>query len=132
MLKIYRNGALIAVQNFAYDNQNNQLPIVEDRKYDVTSGSSLEGEFIGNDPDGSIFWYEVISNPAHGNLRQFGGRKRRFIYTPDEGFLGQDSVVFYSIDDENARGDNGRYYFEVVDYPVITERLNYNPVYYDM
>ena len=79
----------------------------------VLPGSSLEGEFVADDPDGSIFWYEVVTLPKRGSFAQYGGRKRKFSYTPDAGFTGKDTVVFFALDDENAPGQSGMYVFNV-------------------
>ena len=72
-------------------------------------------EFSAIDPDGAIFWYEIVSYPTHGSLEQFGGSKRKFSYTPNEDFSGQDTVIFYAIDDENTVGENGMYIMNILE-----------------
>ena len=112
-LEIYRNDSLIAEQDFTYDDESNQVPVMDDLTLTVLPGSSIEGEFVADDPDGSIFWYEVVTLPKRGSFAQYGGRKRKFSYTPDAGFTGKDTVVFFALDDENAPGQSGMYVFNV-------------------
>jgi hypothetical protein len=106
-VQICRNDIVISQDDFTYDGQANQLPVVQEDIFEVEEGSSVSGEFVANDPDGSIFWYEIVTPPSNGTLDQYGGRKRKFTYTPDPGFLGEDHVVLYAIDDHNAAGPNG-------------------------
>lgn len=113
-IKIYRNGEVMAQQDFTYDDNENRLPLAQSEALQLESGSSIEGEFTADDPDGSIFWYEIAAHPSNGTLTQSGGRKRKFRYTPDIGFAGLDTVTFFARDDENAAGEYGRVVFNVV------------------
>ena len=77
--------------------------------------STNDGEFSAIDPDGNIFWYEIVSYPSNGVLTQYGGRKRKYTYIPNEDFYSQDTVTFYAKDDENAVGESGMYVFNVLE-----------------
>lgn len=122
-LKIYRNDSLIVEQTFLYDDVSNQVPLIENMVIDLEMNSSVNGEFLAIDPDGSIFWYEIVTGPSNGSLSQYGGRKRKYNYTSNEGFFGQDTVFFYATDDENIAGENGMYIFNVLENLIINEVL---------
>lgn len=70
-------------------------------------------EFVADDPDGSVFWYNIVSSPTHGLLNQDGGRRSKFSYSLEYGFIGVDTVTFYSIDDDSLSGPVGKYVFDV-------------------
>jgi hypothetical protein len=110
--KVYRNNVQIGQQSFTYNSSSNQLPVVPTVQADVAC-TGLTSEFIGSDPDGSIFWYDVTSGPTHGTLSQFGGRKRKFTYTPAAGYVGRDSIAVRARDDENKAGATGYYVFKM-------------------
>jgi len=114
-IKIFHNSSLIAEQPFSYDNEPNQLPIIEDTTLTLEMNSTIDGEFSAIDPDGNIFWYEIVSYPSNGVLTQYGGRKRKYTYIPNEDFYSQDTVTFYAKDDENAVGESGMYVFNVLE-----------------
>jgi len=114
-IKIFHNGSLIAEQPFSYDNEPNQLPIIADTTLTLEMNSTIDGEFSAIDPDGNIFWYEIVSYPSNGVLTQYGGRKRKYSYIPNEDFYSQDTVTFYAKDDENAVGESGMYVFNVLE-----------------
>ena len=114
-IKIFHNGSLIAEQPFSYDNEPNQLPIIADTTLTLEMNSTIDGEFSAIDPDGNIFWYEIVSYPSNGVLTQYGGRKRKYTYIPNEDFYSQDTVTFYAKDDENAVGESGMYVFNVLE-----------------
>jgi hypothetical protein len=73
--------------------------------------AATTSEFAATDIDGSIFWYDVLSGPSHGTLDQFGGRKRKFTYTPTPGYAGRDSISVRARDDENEAGAASYYVF---------------------
>ena len=127
VLEIYHNDNQIAIQLFAYDERENQLPTIENLQIYVQKDEPLNGEFVASDPDGSIFSYEVVAYPPNGTLTQYGGRKRKFTYVPNNGFVGQDTVVFYALDDENAAGEYGIYVFNVVESFAVREAVSQRP-----
>ena len=114
-IKIYYNEELVATQDFTYDAVPNQLPAISPEVFAAEAGVPLEGEFVGNDPDGSIFWYVIDTSPSNGTLEQYGGRARRFRYTANPGFTGADTVFLYAEDDELAAGPVGFHAFTVTD-----------------
>ncbi len=110
---LYRNAGLMGQQNFSYDAVPNQLPVALDHSEPITNTEIFEDEFPATDADGSIFWYEVVSLPNHGEFAQFGGRKRKLSYLADDGFVGEDTVTFKVFDDHNAEGSTGEYVFVI-------------------
>jgi len=112
-VKIYRNGDLLDEQNFVYDGQQNQTATIQNKTFQLYNDAKIKEEFEAQDPDGSIFWYHTVAAPKNGKISQLGGRKRKFVYTPNPGFTGIDTVAFYTRDDELVAGDTGYYYFEV-------------------
>lgn len=50
-IKIYRNGEVMAQQDFTYDDNENRLPLAQSEALQLESGSSIEGEFTADDPD---------------------------------------------------------------------------------
>ena len=112
-VKVYRGGAQILTDSFVYDENNNQLPVLNDTTISVSKGGSKNGTFSGVDPDGSIFWYKVTSLPKNGIITQSGGRGRNFTYTPNASFVGKDTLLVCAFDDENTNGPNARYIFDV-------------------
>jgi murein DD-endopeptidase MepM/ murein hydrolase activator NlpD len=112
-LDILRNGTIFAQLFWKIDNIANQLPTIAPQTIDLFQNQALDGVFAGTDPDGSIFWYVVDSGPTHGTLVQSGGRKRKFRYTPNPGYVGLDTVVVHALDDENAAGAMSQYTFDV-------------------
>jgi len=107
IVKIYHNNNLVAEDSFVLNNQANQLPTVPEQAVLVPSLDPVQGEFTATDPDGSIFWYKILTPASHGTLTQDGGRKRKFTYTPDGSFTDFDLVQFYAVDDENDTGSSG-------------------------
>lgn len=112
-LKIYRNNDFLVQQDFLYDGTPNQVPLVDTQTIEVLKDSLYRGEFTGQDPDGSIFWFVVDTLPQHGTLQQYGARKRKFFYTPTLGFTGSDTLWYHAVDDENIPGPLGTLVFDV-------------------
>lgn len=112
-IRINRNGSHIATQSFTYDGAANQPAIMEPVTYDINEDGRFEGEFSANDPDGSVFWFSITKAAEHGTINQFGGRKRKFSYTPDPGFSGPDTIWVAATDDENLTGPAGFVAFNV-------------------
>ena len=112
-LDLLRNGTLFAQQFFTINNIANQLPAIAPKTFEMFQDQSVDDEFVGTDADGSIFWYLVDSGPFNGTLVQYGGRKRKFHYVPNPGYVGPDSIMVHAVDDENAAGAASRYTFNV-------------------
>lgn len=103
-VEILRQGVLIATQEFTLDANNNQLPVIPTATYPVAISSSYTLALGGSDADGSVFWHNLVSPPAHGTATFEGSRRRRIVYIPTPGYVGTDSIQVQAQDDENALG----------------------------
>lgn len=111
---VLRNNVVIAQQHFTYNPSPNQLPELPNRTMMVPTAYDLTDSFQGNDPDGSIFRYEVLTQPIHGTVETFAGRNRKFTYRSYQGFVGRDSFRVRAVDDENVPGAAAYHVFDVV------------------
>jgi hypothetical protein len=73
---------------------------------------SITDAINSNDDDGTIIWNSANIPPQHGTFKTFGGYQRNFIYTPDPGFSGLDSVQIMAMDDKGAT-EIGFHYFNI-------------------
>ncbi len=112
--RIFINDSLVATSDFAVDTLPNQLPVVESQYIDVDQGETVEGEFSASDIDGNIFWYNLESEPEHGSIEIFGGRKRKFKYLAPENFSGMVEIEVSAMDDKGATGSNTLITFNVI------------------
>ncbi len=76
----------------------NQKPVVEDLSLTVDSGQTVTVSFSGSDADDESFSYEVVTQPSHGTLSAINIDK--VVYTPNSGFVGQDSFSYAGRDTE--------------------------------
>ncbi|HLT30746.1 MAG TPA: kelch repeat-containing protein [Myxococcaceae bacterium] len=74
----------------------NAAPTVEDGEVSVRRDTPTQVTLIGEDPeaDPSLTWL-IVSPPEHGTL---SGTPPELTYTPNEGFLGDDSFTFVAED----------------------------------
>lgn len=103
-IEILRAGELIATQDFTLDANNNQLPVIPSVTHAVPTGFSYTVALGGDDPDGTVFWHNLVTPPWHGSVAFEGARRRRLVYTPLPGYEGPDSLLVQAQDDENALG----------------------------
>lgn len=115
-VRLYHNSVLLQSHNFTYNSTPNQAPVALDSTFEIPnpySDAHVKREFACSDPDGSPFWYVVQDGPSNGTLIQDGGRRRKFTYIPNLGFSGEDTVLYYAIDDDSVAGPVGEYVFVV-------------------
>jgi hypothetical protein len=74
--------------------------------------TTITAAINSDDDDGAIIWNSANIPPQHGTFKTFGGYQRNFIYTPDPGFSGLDSVQIMAKDDKGAT-EIGVHYFDV-------------------
>jgi murein DD-endopeptidase MepM/ murein hydrolase activator NlpD len=103
-LDILRNGMLIASQPFTLDATPNQLPSIASRSLYVKANGSADVDLAGTDPDGTVFWHNLQTAPAHGTATLSNTRRHLLHYVPTPGYQGADSVTVFATDDENANG----------------------------
>ena len=73
---------------------------------------TINAAINSDDDDGTIVWNSANIPPQHGTFTTFGGYQKNFIYTPDPGFSGLDSVQIMAKDDKGAT-EIGVHYFDV-------------------
>jgi surface protein len=86
----------------------NDVPVVYNRNYRLEPNQSVQIEYAGAfDPDGAddALEYAIETQPQHGTIHDF-------VYTPDQDFVGLDSVRFSVTDGEGGVG-YGTFYFNV-------------------
>lgn len=74
---------------------DNDPPTAEDQAIDTVAGAAVPVGLTGQDPDGDPISYTVLSQPTDGTL---DGAGALWTYTPDEGFVGEDSFTFATQD----------------------------------
>ena len=77
----------------------NQTPVAHEQQVSVAEDATLQITLGGNDPDGTVVGYEVITQPAHGTLSGSGATRT---YRPSVDFYGDDSLRFAVADDDGA------------------------------
>ncbi len=74
----------------------NNLPVVEALKVSTLVDTIVTISFSGSDADGDSIDYEVLSGPLKGTLGVINENK--VVYTPNSGFVGQDSFTYAARD----------------------------------
>jgi hypothetical protein len=77
----------------------NNPPTANDISLSTTEDSAISATFDSTDPDGDTLTYSVVSGASDGDLSISG---ESFTYTPDAGFVGNDSFVYESSDGEQS------------------------------
>jgi hypothetical protein len=89
----YLNDVLLNTFSFVYDEDPDQPPVAVGRTVTVSHGST--GDVLeGQDTDGGVKEFGIVTPPAHGTVALHGPRNRWFTYVPDSGFAGTDSFTF--------------------------------------
>jgi sugar lactone lactonase YvrE len=73
----------------------NDPPVAQDQNVTVIKDSSLSISLSATDPDGDPLTYQIVTQPAHGNL---SGTPPNVLYTPEVKYKGLDSFTFKSSD----------------------------------
>jgi len=110
--KFYINSELIDSLAYVCDNIPNEFPNVHPFIFQVMADTTITAAINSDDDDGTIIWNSASIPPQHGTFKTFGGYQRNFIYTPDPGFSGLDSVQIMAKDDKGAT-EVGVHYFDV-------------------
>jgi hypothetical protein len=110
--KFYINSELIDSLAYVCDNIPNESPNVHPVIFQVMADGTITATINSDDDDGTIIWNSANIPPQHGAFKTFGGYQKNFIYTPDSGFSGLDSVQIMAKDDKGAT-EIGVHYFDV-------------------
>jgi hypothetical protein len=103
-LDILRNAFTIASIPYVLDGNANQAPTIPVRTLWVRANGSIDVDLAGQDADGSVFWHNLLTGPAHGAATLGNTRRHLLHYVPTPGYVGPDSVTVYATDDENLDG----------------------------
>ena len=98
------NGVVVSTFFFTVDGQPDQLPTIPARTLYARTNGSLDVDLAGVDPDGSVFWHNLQTGPAHGTATLGNTRRHLMHYVPAPAYEGPDSVTVYATDDENTNG----------------------------
>ncbi len=105
---IQRDGATDDPVGPAEDPTVNHAPVAINAEYTTNSGEAIVILFDAEDLDEDPLEFEVRDEPAHGtlsNLTVFAGSFATATYTPEDEYVGSDSVVFRAYDGELYSGD---------------------------
>lgn len=81
----------------------NNTPWAYDQSVSTEEDTPVDITLEGFDPEnGYNIAYEIVSNPAHGEL---SGTAPNVTYTPDTDYVGADSFTFRTSDDKNAKSN---------------------------
>ena len=69
----------------------NHPPVANPQTVTTTAGTAVSITLTGSDPDGDTLSFAIVSNTSNGTL---SGAAPNLTYTPDPGFVGQDSFTF--------------------------------------
>ena len=91
-----QNNSSSARQYFDYDfnggsTSGNSRPIASTQSVSVNTGDSVNITLAGTDSDNDTLTYSIVTNPSNGTL---SGIAPNLVYTPSQGFIGQDEFTF--------------------------------------
>lgn len=69
----------------------NRMPIAISQNITTNQNTSINITLSGNDADGDSLTYMMVSHPANGGIN---GKIPNLTYTPNNGYVGNDSFVF--------------------------------------
>ena len=92
--KSFKNSELSC--NIVFSEETNSPPVAKDSKLETVEGISCETILEINEPNGDDYIIKVITYPEDGFISLSADGK--FVYVPEEGFSGNDTLV-YSVTD---------------------------------
>gem|GEM_PF-3937282 len=90
----------------------NDSPVATDLRYSVMEGESVDVILEGSDIDSTSLTY-FHENPQHGRL---SGSGKELSYTPEEGFTGNDSFIYW-VSDGSAQSQRKTVFITVTEQP---------------
>ena len=73
-------------------------PVAESQSVTATSGSPSDITLKATDPDGNALTYAIVSGPKSGTITDLNKDTGTLVYTPTDGFTGQDRFTFKASD----------------------------------
>jgi hypothetical protein len=112
VLLVIVSGSMIGPSiQFYNDNQyafaqTNQSPEADDQEVSVDANDNVKITLKGNDDDkDDEIEFEIVSDPAHGELINFDKSDGTVTYTPEKDYSGDDKFEFKVIDNKGAESD---------------------------
>lgn len=75
--------------------QVNEPPVADDQAVQTAPDTAVNVTLTASDANGDPLTYAVVDDPANGTLT---GAEPDLVYTPDDGFLGEDTFTFTASD----------------------------------
>ena len=73
-------------------------PVAQSQSVTATSGSPADITLKATDPDGNALTYAIVSGPKSGTITDLNKDTGTLVYTPTDGFTGQDRFTFKASD----------------------------------
>ena len=73
-------------------------PVAESQSVTATAGNPTDITLKATDPGGSALTYSIVSGPKSGTITGLNKDTGRLVYTPNDGFTGQDRFTFKASD----------------------------------
>ena len=73
-------------------------PVAQSQSVTATSGSPSDITLKATDPDGNALTYAIVSGPKSGTITDLNKDAGTLVYTPTDGFTGQDRFAFKASD----------------------------------
>lgn len=104
----------------------NRPPVAINDTVETSMNSSIQIDVLNNDfdVDGSINMTSLtIQNYPSSGIAELDVENHSFWYTPNQGFVGNDSFSYYVIDDDNNRSNNATVMINVIyeTYPIAND-----------
>jgi Bacterial Ig domain len=96
----YSPGLVLNGSN--YRDRSNNAPIAFDQNISVRTNNQLNITLNGEDTDNDPIQFEIVSNPANGDLNNLDNAKGTVTYSPEMSYTGNDNFSFKVIDDNGA------------------------------
>ena len=96
----------------------NDAPVAADSSVTTTQGTAIAVVLNATDIDGTIESIVIDSYPANGNVEISG---TTLTYTPDDNFVGDDTLIWYALDNSGANSNTATLIIKVV--PAILSNL---------
>ncbi len=98
-IEYYQNGLLALTKSFTLAAAPFSNPVVEAAAASAGKGVA-SGVLKGSDADSGVVRFDLVTPPAHGEVRFGGPRGARFRYVPESGYSGPDSFQMKAPDTE--------------------------------
>ncbi|MGE0076223.1 MAG: Ig-like domain-containing protein [Bacteroidales bacterium] len=95
----------------------NDAPFVADTSVTTTIGTAIAVALPVTDVDGTVKSIVIDSYPANGNIKVSG---TTLTYTPDDGFVGMDTIIWYALDNVYAVSNTATLIITVTENPTYT------------